>query len=442
MGKQSFYAFVAIINLLVNLYLIITDNFSVNECVYYALVSVVLVAWSIIRVDEYRLTFSAALLCYLITTQLGLIIPYVLTNGEALSRFAKHILTFLGSDNLPMAVLLGALSVNASALGIMLSRQRRAIRLRMQESLSFQGEDARRFLYAGTILLTIVFLFFAYHVATGGMRLFGSYGDYMHSSAYKASRYGLILVLFAVGTLYIASAGHVKKHWKSWFLWSLIAAIFALNGNKGEFLYALLAVFGMQGTMGKRISKGTVLLIFFLLFIVIPTVTALRGMGVAGNLSEMKFTAFSAFTEMGMQIRTTVVTLEGLADGTFDYLNGMSYIQPLINIMTPFSEHHIATQHITRMYDGWGYNQAAESYLNFGVWGVVLYFFIVSYLIGRSETHIRSARTLAYWGTVVCILVNATRNYFAFVPGQIVIVTMIYFIALHVKLPGLTSGAK
>ena len=35
---------------------------------------------------------------------------------------------------------------------------------------------------------------------------------------------------------------------------------------------------------------------------------------------------------------------------------------------------------------------------------------------------------LAYIGTITCILINATRNYFAFVPGQIVIVSIIYLV--------------
>lgn len=431
--SQVIYSLLVAVNFIINILLIVVGSLSTEVCVYFSIATVLLTVWSIIKVDERRLTYSTALLLYLIVTQLGLVIPYVLLGSESVSNYSIYILDFLDSKYLPMSILLGALAINAFALGILISRKNRALHLCEQSKIDFVSGEHKQELFVGTALLSVVLLFFIYHILTGGMMLFSTYSMFMQSSAFKSGIYSYIQILFYVGTIYLAAAGNIKNNWKSWTLWVLIVAIFAFNGNKGEFMYSLLAVLGMSGVKGRKISGRMGAVILLLLFIVIPSITTLRQIGIAGNLSGVMFNAVEGFTEMGMQIRTTVVTLEGLANGKISHLYGMSYIQPIINILTPFSEHTVATAELSEMYSGWGYNQAAEGYLNFGVWGVVLYFILVGFMIGRAETNIGHSRKLAYLGTIVCILVNVTRNYFVFVPGQILIVTLIYIFALRIK---------
>ena len=129
-----------------------------------------------------------------------------------------------------------------------------------------------------------------------------------------------------------------------------------------------------------------------------------------------------------MQIRTSVYVLDDLQNGVYTFLYGKSYYQPIINMITPFLDHTTATDHIRLMYKGYGFNQVIEGYLNFGILGVIGYFGIVGYLLAKWENIIVNKMRLAYIGTITCILINATRNYFAFVPGQIVIVSIIYLV--------------
>ena len=163
--------------------------------------------------------------------------------------------------------------------------------------------------------------------------------------------------------------------------------------------------------------------------------TLLRSVGIAGNLGSAKWDFVSVFTEMGMQIRTSVYVLEGLDHKTISPLWGMSYIQPVINMIVPFS-HKIATSDIRKMFPGYGFNQVIESYLNLGVAGVAGYFGLVGYVISKAENELKSRIDLAYLGTVTCVLINASRNYFAFVPGQILIVTVIYYLIKKTRVGG------
>ena len=207
----------------------------------------------------------------------------------------------------------------------------------------------------------------------------------------------------------------------------MIAFIFALNGNKGEFMYALLAVLGLRGVQGQKVSLNVLFIVGIIVFLVIPSITSLRGEGIVSNISSASFSAFDAFTEMGMQLRTCVYTLENLEKGTFDYIYGRSYWQPIVNILTPFAEHDIATINVRKAFPGYGYSQTIESYLNFGVVGVVGYFSIIGGLLYKYENkYVNNPMKLALLGSITCTLINVTRNYFAFVPGHIIIAFIFY----------------
>lgn len=435
MKKLPKYTLLLIINLLISICVLFVfiDSLSVKGCAYYAIFTVVLIAWCIIRVDGHRLTYSTALLCYTAATQFGLVIPYQFFGMRAVDNYSEYTLRFLHSAYLPKAILLGIVALNVFTIGVFLSRQKYVPCFRCRGERDFDFGNHKREWIVGTALLFVVFLFFAFHIITGGMKLFSTYDEFRQSRVYNSSLYSYILILFYTGTIYLASAGSVRKNWKNWMVWVVIVIIFALNGNKGEFLYALLVVLGMNGVKGKKIKGKALLLIALLIFLIIPSITTLRSVGIAGNLSEVKFSAVETFTEMGMQIRTSVYTLEEMARGGIDYLYGKSYLQPVINILTPLMPHTQATAEIRKLFPGYGYNQVIESFVNFHVPGILLFFGLTGYLIGKYEAKADSKRKLAYLGTITCILINATRNYFAFVPGQILIVTLIYFFAIRVK---------
>lgn len=265
------------------------------------------------------------------------------------------------------------------------------------------------------------------------MPLFGTYEMFINSLAYRNPYYPYILIFFFIATIYLASADSYYNSIIGWFIWLIIVLIFALNGNKGEFLYVLLAVYGLRGIQGVKISSRMIVVFCAIIFVIIPSITTLRSIGIASNLDSLGFDPFGAFTEMGIQIRTSVYTLEELDKGNIFMLGGQSYWQPLYNFVTPFLHHTTATDHLREMFPGFGYNQIIESYLNFGIVGVVLVYSLFGFLLTKIERQAKNRSSLAFIGSITTILINASRNYFSFVPGQIIIVSVIYLFYKRIK---------
>ncbi|NLZ94891.1 MAG: O-antigen polysaccharide polymerase Wzy [Bacteroidales bacterium] len=403
-------------------------------CAAYALILSVLIILGSIKTDNRRITYSTALMLYTIVTQFGLAIPYLFFGRDTFPEYSDWTLGFMQSDYLSKAMILGVIAITSLNIGVLIARKKKPIET---ETVGYLKEDiifGNRMYLASLILLSIVLLFFAYNILSGGMSIASTYETFRRSSAYNSSIYSYILIIFYVGTLYLASAGSIKHHKVGWGLWSIIVLVFALNGNKGEFMYALLAVIGMKGVEGQKINRKMVLLIALTLFLIIPGITSLRSIGILGNIRNARINLFDAFGEMGMQLRMTVYTLRDIANRRYGYLWGESYWRPIFNILTPIIiKHTQATAAVRALYPGNGYSQVAESYLNFNIPGVIFFYFIIGYLLGKYEAKITNRGRLAYLGTIVCILINATRNYFAFVPGHILLVTLIYLVAIRLK---------
>ena len=84
--------------------------------------------------------------------------------------------------------------------------------------------------------------------------------------------------------------------------------------------------------------------------------------------------------------------------------------------------------HLKEMFPGYGYCQIAEGYLNFGLTGIILFYGLVSYYLTYAERKIKNELSLSLLGANTTVLINATRNYFAFVPGQLLIVLILHWI--------------
>ena len=391
------------------------------------LTTVILSVYNMLTIYKGRLSLSTVLLIYTILTQFGLFIPFALIDKNVVSDYSPWTLAFLTSPYLGTALILGNIAVASFDISrILYIINKKGL---IDEKIpALNSRQDNKIAKISSYLLGICLLFFLFHILTGGTRLFDTYQNYMNSSAYNSSLYHYILILFYAGTLYLSVTGPILKQKQGWSLWLVIVMIFALNGNKGEFLYSLLAVFGLQGVLGHKINWKIIAAGCLLLFVIIPSITSLRSDGVAGNIHNLSGSVFGAFVEMGFQIRTSVYTLEYMANGVFDYLHGQSYWQPIVNILTPFMEHTIATAKVRLEFPGFGFNQVAESYLNFGLPGVIGFFSMVGGLLCKYENKLKNPLNLAYLGTITCVLINASRNYFVFVPGQILIVTVLYYL--------------
>ena len=398
-----------------------------------SLFTIALSVYNMLVMYNGRLSLSTVLLIYTILTQFGLIIPYMLVGKSVVNQYQDWTLAFLYSHNLGKAMVIGNIAIYSFDLArVWIVYQNREKPKVLNNTRGDIYNPAMKTFSMVTLLF--VFFFFIFHILSGGMRLFGTYEQFMSSSAYSSSIYPYMLILFYVATLFLSASGTVKENLSGWLIWFFIAMIFSINGNKGEFLYSLLAVFGLKGVQGQKISWKLALGASLLLFLFIPSITALRDAGVSNNIQDASFSAFGAFTEMGMQLRTSVYTLDHLDNGFFNYLYGQSYWQPIVNIITPFMKHEIATAHVRLEFPGFGFNQVAESYLNFGVFGVMLFFSVIGSLICKYENkYYRDTINLALLAAITTVLINASRNYFVFVPGQIL---MVYVIWRFVKWTG------
>lgn len=402
--------------------------FSLIICIY----SIIIV----LRHQNKRVTFSTVVLLYTIATQFGLVIPYIIFGRGVVQNYSSYTLRFLEGPNIIYAMYIANIAILSYTIA---NRIVPIVEIKSSSMLLTKSYDGMKAMFKlkiiSTALLSIVLCFFLFHFFTGGTSIVSTYEVFRASSAYNSSLYSYILILFYVGTLYLASSGKIKDNKISWGMWILIVLIFSLNGNKGEFMYALLSVVGLYGVKGNKINIKMILLIFLILFVLIPFITSFRDVGILTNINNIDINFTDAFAEMGMQIRTSVYVLDDIGSGIQEFLFGKSYYLPFINIMLFFiSGKNVATSQISLRLGGMGFSQVSESYLNLGILGVIVFFFFVSYFLTILENKENNNYQLAYLGSITCVLINATRNYFAFVPGQILIVTVIYLVIKKFKI--------
>lgn len=438
--KVTKKSFILLLDLIVSVVLFVYGNTSLNTAVYFSIITIIILISSILSYDKFRILYSTALEIYIIALQFGLVIPYVLVGRHVIS-YTDWTLRFMWGPFITQAVYLSNIAVISFELMKSITRAKYGLTKMTDNELDNDSSSEKRKLYvASCVMLVSIVLYYSYFVLFRGTRLFSPYSQFRNSSLFNSSFYHFSLILFYSATLCLTAVWEIRKNLLGWILWVLIIVFYAMNGNKGEFLYAVLAALGTRGVSGKKINWKTIVIILATLFILIPTVTSLRSVGVAQNLGDgLRLNYIGAFTEMGGQIRMTEYGLEDVANGEIKFLWGRSYWQPVWNIIVfPFSSlKSVATAAIRAKYPGYGFSQVIESYINFGVFGVVGYFGLVAYLLARWERRPKNIIQLAYLGSITSILINASRNYFAFVPGHILLVTVIFMV---IKKVGVRNG--
>lgn len=288
------------------------------------------------------------------------------------------------------------------------------------------------FYWAGCVMVSLMPLYLVYMMVVGKVDLLKNYGSFI-AAVSDSSLYPWIILLYGAGICYIIS-NMEKGRWKIGIvLYVFGALILFLTGNKGEVLYALLVCFGIYQYKNRKFSWKWMLLIGLILFVIIPFVSSTRTESVLSGISDIGISFTDSFVEIGMQIRCTVYVLEEFNDGLRDFIWGFSYYNPIVNIVDnlilvkDISLQAPASFNFKEVYSHKGFNQIAEGYANFGVYGAMLYYGITGYLFSRIEAKRLSNQKLAYFGSVMVVFINVTRNKFAFVFGQILVLSVIYF---------------
>ena len=361
----------------------------------------------------------------------GLDWMHTLIGDYTLENIRPASLYFLSSPNYYRAIVLSMLAFLFYPIGCAISTKSQTEETFVIDETSLQ----KNITYVGLIFLSLAALFFVYMLATGIISIGMDYSLF-REVAYDNEYYSWVIMIYSIGLCWSISCGNEKQKKIAWGLFAFSAAVFFLTGNKGEVLYALLTVIAVMRYKGLKISFKLILALAFIAFILIPIVTSSRHQGgIFENLGDVALNFSGFFTELGMQLRCTVMILDDYARGARDYLLGYSYYGPIIN--------HIPGLHMAdpRSFDfkeafaTMGFNQIAEGYANFGAIGSIAYFTITSWYLSKNESKQLTMPKLALLGAICSELVNISRNRFLpFFPHIAIILFLYYIVKLLSKI--------
>lgn len=360
----------------------------------------------------------------------GLDWMHTLIGDYTLENIRTANLYFLSSTNYYRAIVLSMLAFLFYPIGC-------AIGVKSQKDETITTTEAslqRNITYVGLVFLALAALFFVFMLATGIISIGMDYSLF-REVAYDNEYYSWIILIYSIGLCWSISCGNEKQQKIAWGFFSFSAAIFFLTGNKGEVLYALLTVIAVMRYKGLKISFKLILALAFIAFILIPIVTSSRHQGgIFENLGDVALNFSGFFTELGMQLRCTVMILDDFAKGARDFIYGYSYYGPIVNHIPGL---HMADPRSFDFKDAFatmGFNQVAEGYANFGLIGSMAYFTITSWFLSKNESKQLSMPKLALIGAICSELVNVSRNKFLpFFPHVAIILTFYYFVKLFSK---------
>ena len=340
-------------------------------------------------------------------------------------------LSFLYSPNYYKAIVLSMIAFLFYPLGCVIGIKTHSKKSIVAKETFFQ----KNITYIGLLFLLLVALYFVFMLATGMISIGMDYSLF-REVAYENDFYSWAILLYSIGLCWSISCGNEKQQKVAWGIFAFSAAVFFLTGNRGEVLYAILTVIALMRYKGLKINVKLIFTLIFVAFILIPIVKASRHAGgIFENLSDIKLNISEFFTELGMQLRCTIIILDDFARGIRDYLFGYSYYGPIVN--------HIPGLHMTdphsfnfkEEFATMGFNQIAEGYANFGILGSIAYFTITSWYLSKNESKQLSMPKLALIGSICSELINISRNKFLpFFPHIAVILFLYYFVKQFSKI--------
>jgi len=270
---------------------------------------------------------------------------------------------------------------------------------------------------------------------------------------------GMTLVLIGLS---LAIAGAPRRRFPAVFwgagLWCLF--LFYL-GFRGPALIAGLIVCAVALKKGVSFPRWLPWLTAALVLLAVPVLHVIR----EEPINERSFGVFTSDfslldgpAEIGSAIRPLVETCSLINPGSYRY--GMTYLLGLKGILPNLAVHweapstgsidNLPPNHwITAVTDPWsyknyggiGFSAVAEPYMNFGIVGVISYFFLLALILVRLEqVSIRSSEALACWAILLGPLLWTTRNDFTnfFRPaawGLLCIGAVLFFSRDHTWLP-------
>jgi oligosaccharide repeat unit polymerase len=242
---------------------------------------------------------------------------------------------------------------------------------------------------------------------------------------------GITLVLIGLS---LAMAGAPRRRFAAVFwgsgLWCLL--LFYL-GFRGPALIAALIVCAVALKKGVLFPRWLLGLTAALVLLAVPIIRVIREQPInerSFGISVSDFSLLDGPAEIGSGIRPLVETCSFIDQGSYrygrTYLLGLKGILPNLAVRweapSAGSIDSLPPNHwITAVADPWsyenyggiGFSAVAEPYMNFGIVGVISYFFLLALiLVHLEQVSIRSSEALASWAVFLGPLLWTTRNDF------------------------------
>ncbi len=358
---------------------------------------------------------------------LGLVVPWALFHYDI-----SNVSWFAPSDiSRVMSLIIYALV--AYQFGILI-----ALYARQSPKLALSTSPAN--LKAGDLLASGSALFFL----GGLMFVFGLIGldptEYLqlrYSELFRLSAesdprfFGTGIMLAAIG-LSVAAAGASKRQFRFVFPMAGVWVLMLLYwGFRGPALLIGVVVCAVAVKKDVRFPRSFPWLIAGALLLLLPMIRVTREEPAAersGAYSFRDVNLFDAPAEMGASIRPLMETVAVI--GPANYWRGRTYwlgireIVPNLALQwkSPDTESaedlppnlwitSISDPWLYKNYGGIGFSAVAEPYMNFGVAGIVVYFFLIAFLLVRlDQIALRNCYALAAWALVLGPLLWTTRN--------------------------------
>lgn len=243
--------------------------------------------------------------------------------------------------------------------------------------------------------------------------------------------FGTGITLGFIG-LCLAAAGASRRNMRFAYvclgLW--FSALFFL-GFRSPAITGVLVVYAVAVKKDIRFPRWAPWLGIAILLVAVPVMRVIRESplergSVVDSFREINLLDGPA--EVGGSIRPLAETIDAIGSGPFRH--GRTYLNAMKNIVPNLAFHWQAPEAqsiddltpnhwITALVDPWayanhegmGFSAIAEPYMNFGMAGVIVYFFALAILLVRLEqVSIRTPYGLAVWALLIGPLLWTTRN--------------------------------
>lgn len=427
--KNATIIFILLLVIILTDYVGRAQIFSVGTLSGISLLGTFFIVVIILNKRPKRFGFRLAVLLYFVLTQFAIywcIFSLKIADSVNISNSSSSYITdlWIYSSNVTYAIEVSLIALFSMFFGFLISGSDNHEKIALNEPCND--------LYAKACLFfaTLAAFLLGISILSGQISLTKSYESFRESYSDKeGSSWGVCVLLLTLSISY--AAAYYKSKYIKYFvvIFGAVTLVVFGTGNKGEILYPLAAaVGGYYNLNGGKINKKIFLGLLFVVFVLIPTITTFRYDGFA--LSNGVVTSLaSPLIEMGSQARCHMFIMEEFQSGLrHDYLLGYSYISPIINIINHVLP--IGTLETPEGYYGYtfetnlGFSQVAESYQNFGLFGVIIFHLILGAFLGHIDKKTIDSRHAALYISWCSMFILATRNRFS----SVLPIMLIYYI--------------